>query len=1042
MSTVLPAAPLPLPVGRLVSVGAIIFAANAAMLVLQLVAGRLLAPFIGSSLETWTAIIGVFLTGIALGNGFGGRIADRYPTPRALAVLLVCGALAALWMFAFPQILSATGLHTALPLGPRIPVLAFLLCLPAGLVLSLLTPLAIKLGLPDVAHTGRVAGLIFALSTLGCLLGNYVTGFVLIPMFTVNALVFVSAGVLVVLAFAALVLPKPSGVAADAPHGDRVQSVEGSDVPSAVAPKGQTVEIGSTTMEVAVSRHDEYYALRLGGVIRTTVLLFLIGVLASAYTLSMWPSVIIVLGSAVWASVDAANLELHKYKGKLGAGGTFIGVLLLWVVCFPIHLWNRSRCRAGLLERDEVPLPTGGVGAENADGGTNPHAFSDIRIAYLVVFLASFCGMALELTASRVLAQQLGVSLFTWTGIIGVMLAGTALGNFTGGQLADRIPHGTAGPKAVTAFVVSVLVGGALGLFAVHDRELPAVESALGIPARNWVKYSRLNDFEYLDRREEAKELSESVLPPLMWRVRAGLFAGLAGGALVGLSLASAILRRARRNPSAADPRMALAATLCLAGGASVFMFVALALLTNFSLFAEWGPITEVLGWTFSLFFLPMFALGFVSPQVIRLAVPNVANVGTVAGRVYAWSTGGAIAGTFAAGYALMSALGTYNTVLVLSLVLVCTSLLVAKVWERDLLLYTFAIVLGGIVGGFILSSTQRGRDVVALVESNYYTIRVGRMADDGRGNVLTLNLDRLLHSVVDTRDPKFLYYKHEEVQVELLRRARAGAAPGSTVPTRTLVIGGGGYTFPRYVVHKMPDADVDVVEIDPAVTRVAYDWLGLERNERLKPYHMDGRQFVAERAAPGSYDLVVQDAVNDFSVPSHLMTKEYNDAVKRALKPNGAYLLTIIDAVAYGKLWRSAMATLRETFPAENVVLVVAETVPDAGAAGAKDWADTRRVMVIYASDKPLDLNAARAALLAQVPAEEKPRTAFGFLALAESVGVVLPPVRREPAFFSHVVPAANLKPYLDADPGVILTDQFCPTDNMMAEVFRQRKK
>ena len=326
MSTALPAASVPLPVGRLVGVGAIIFAANAALLVLQLVAGRLLAPFIGSSLETWTSIIGVFLTGIALGNGFGGRIADRYPTPRALAALLVCGAIAALWMFAFPQLLSATGLYTALPLGPRIPVLAFLLCLPAGLVLSLLTPLAIKLGLPDVAHTGRVAGLIFALSTLGCLLGNYVTGFVLIPLFTVNALVFVSAGVLVLLAFAAVAMPKTNEAATGAPA-------------------------------------------------------------------------------------------------------------------------------------EETPATDAPV--------TNPHAFSDIRVAYLIVFLASFCGMALELTASRVLAQHLGVSLFTWTGIIGVMLAGTALGNFTGGQLADRVnrPGSRSNPRTALAATLCLAAAATVFMF-------------------------------------------------------------------------------------------------------------------------------------------------------------------------------------------------------------------------------------------------------------------------------------------------------------------------------------------------------------------------------------------------------------------------------------------------------------------------------------------------------------------------------------------------------------------------------------------------
>src|SRR3954454_22655253 len=114
----------PLPVGRLVAVGAVIFVANAALLVLQLVAGRLLAPYIGSSLETWTSIIGVFLAGIALGNGFGGKLADRYPTPRTLAALLALGAGAALWMFFSPMLRPTTGLQKPIPLGVRIPILA------------------------------------------------------------------------------------------------------------------------------------------------------------------------------------------------------------------------------------------------------------------------------------------------------------------------------------------------------------------------------------------------------------------------------------------------------------------------------------------------------------------------------------------------------------------------------------------------------------------------------------------------------------------------------------------------------------------------------------------------------------------------------------------------------------------------------------------------------------------------------------------------------------------------------------------------------
>jgi len=798
----------PLPYSRLAGVALIVFLANAAMLVLQLVAGRLLAPFIGSSLETWTSVIGVFLTGIALGNGFGGKLADRYPSPRTLAGVLILGAATALWMAVFPWLLETTGAHKVIPLGPRIPLLALILCLPAGFVLSLLTPLAIKLGLPDVSKTGRVAGMVFSVSTLGCLLGNYLTGFVLFREFTINTLVFASAVSLALLALWSLVSLR---------------------------------ETPLTTGQVPV-----------------------------------------------------------------------------------------------LSETGEAPVP---VPTPN-EQARNPHAFTDIRVAFAVVFLASFGGMTLELTASRVLAQFLGVSLFTWTGIIGVMLAGTAMGNFTGGLVADRVNR----------------------------------------PGTN------------------------------------------------------------------INPRAVLACTLMIAGGFAVFVLIGVAILTR-EVFTnpepgpldDYGPISTVMICTFSLFFAPMFFLGMVSPQVIRLAVPDVQHAGSVAGRVYAWSTTGAIVGTFVAGYLMLSTFGMYNTLLVVALVLTLTCLLFAEVWDDNLMLYMFSIVLGAVTGGFILNVRTAGRDEhrVALVETNYYTIKVtkARNVYGYYTGTLTLTLDALIHSSVDPDDPKFLYYEHEHVQMEFLRLARA-----SNPNPRVLVIGGGGYTFPRYAMEVLPETRMDVVEIDPGVTKVARDYLGLQPYDGLDILHMDGRQFVAERVPPGTYDLVIQDAVNDLSVPSHLLTKEYNDAVKRVMKPNGVYLLTVIDAIEYGKLWKAAFHTLQKSYPAENIALLTP---------GSLDLSQ-RQVYILYASDAPFDPAALRNATGRGIfPAF--PHADWGQPGPWPSE--VIPPfatvlsgaaLAKEPRnlFFTRRVPAADIQPYLDAEAPVILTDQFAPTDNLMADVFRYRHK
>jgi hypothetical protein len=211
----------------------------------------------------------------------------------------------------------------------------------------------------------------------------------------------------------------------------------------------------------------------------------------------------------------------------------------------------------------------------------------------------------------------------------------------------------------------------------------------------------------------------------------------------------------------------------------------------------------------------------------------------------------------------------------------------------------------------------------------------------------------------------------------------------------------------------------------------------------------MDGRQFVAERAAPGSYDLVIQDAVNDLSVPAHLMTKEYNDAVKGALKPGGVYLLTIIDSVGHGKLWKAAMATLGRTFP--HVVLLAESEVPAGGTPTGNSWDRGRHVLVIYASDTPFSLEALKnaapkPAMTAERllgPVSELYDLSNGFHSAAVHCLVQTQmELTRGPEFHTHPVPPEHLKPYLDREPGVVLTDQFCPIDNLMAEVFRTRNK
>jgi spermidine synthase len=157
--------------------GALVFGTSATVLVVEIVAGRLLAPYFGVSLDTFTAIIGVVLAGIAAGSWWGGRIADRVDPHRLLVPQLLVGGIATL---AVVPIVRALGPSLA-PAGiPGLVLLTAAASLLPAAALSAVTPTVVKIVLADLDRTGRVVGRLSALGTLGALAGTFGAGYVLI----------------------------------------------------------------------------------------------------------------------------------------------------------------------------------------------------------------------------------------------------------------------------------------------------------------------------------------------------------------------------------------------------------------------------------------------------------------------------------------------------------------------------------------------------------------------------------------------------------------------------------------------------------------------------------------------------------------------------------------------------------------------------------------------------------------------------------------------------------------------------------------------
>jgi predicted membrane-bound spermidine synthase len=499
----------------------------------------------------------------------------------------------------------------------------------------------------------------------------------------------------------------------------------------------------------------------------------------------------------------------------------------------------------------------------------------EVAFAAAIVFIASFCLLVIELVAGRILAPYVGVSLYTWTSIIGVVLAGISIGAWIGGALADR-----------------------------YD--------------------------------------ARSLLPLML------LLGSAASFAIVPLS-----------NLIGSDAFPAPQNSLML----RVITFAAL------------------------IFFLPSCILGTISPVAVKLALRDLARTGNVVGRIYAVSTVGSILGTFATGFFLIARFGTRAILLgIAAVLLVCAAATLIGARRKAAVLALMPLLAGCAFAtnhfGLMASPLEEGSKY--FKETSYYTIRVEeRTRIDGSGKLETLILDQLVHSLNDPEHPCFMAYSYLRTFQDLIEWKAQGGRP-----LHLLFLGGGGYTLPRCIAQTMPGVSIDVVEIDPGVTKTAYQLLGLRSDSWIHSTNDDARWFLMR--SKQRYDIIFGDAFNDISIPYHLTTREFLQLQKDHLLPGGLIASNVIDNVPRGDFLPSYLATVRNVFGSNNAT-VLAEK--DGYARGAQS------TLVVVAGN-------------------------LGF----------------------HFPEAAVSVPQRDIDDAfrrgrwTILTDDYAPVDNLVAPLFAER--
>lgn len=435
-----------------------------------------------------------------------------------------------------------------------------------------------------------------------------------------------------------------------------------------------------------------------------------------------------------------------------------------------------------------------------------------ILVPGLTIFFSSACIMIIELVAGRLISRSLGSSLYTWTSVIGIVLAGITAGNYFGGKIADKYP---------AQKVLSIL-------FIIASAACVSIVILNNIVGE-WT---------------------------LLWFLKFPV---------------------------------------------RVFCHVAL------------------------IFLVPSAILGMVSPVVAKMALDKGLSTGKTVGNIYAWGAAGSIIGTFLAGFFLISAMGTIAIIWTVGAVLLAMGIIY---WLRCYIFYIWAVIFSvlmliGLAPGkwmqqkgssFNLRTTTEEK-IIYEDETRYCRVFVEKVSSKPDKRIFYQ--DYLVHSMVLMDEPQKLLYFYSRIYAALMHGVH-----DSNEPIKAMVIGGGGYVYPRYIEKFWPGSRIDVVEIDPGVTKAATEAFGLSKDTSINTINMDARnyvdQLISRQDKIGSllkYDFIFGDAFNDVSVPYQLVTQQFNDKLARLLSDDGVYMLNMIDIFKSRKFLSSVVKTLEKTF-------------------------------------------------------------------------------------------------------------------------------
>lgn len=288
--------------------------------------------------------------------------------------------------------------------------------------------------------------------------------------------------------------------------------------------------------------------------------------------------------------------------------------------------------------------------------------------------------------------------------------------------------------------------------------------------------------------------------------------------------------------------------------------------------------------------------LGMVSPFVARLAMQNVSSSGAVVGRLSALNSAGSILGTFLGGFVLISLFPSGVILMLLASGVALLSVLVyTGAWRQIISLFVACIIASGAVAAYKngLPFTPIG----VQLDTAYNHLSIVESVD-------TRNNRRVRVMVTSPEAAQSLMYTdHPSELVSEYTKFYDLAFHYKPDTKRVLMLGGGGYCVPRYLLANRPDVSIDVVELDPGVTQAARQYFDLKDNPNMRIFHEDARTFLNRAASDGlgQYDAIFMDTFTSaIVIPFQMTTVETAKHLREILKPDGSLIVNIIASV-YG---------------------------------------------------------------------------------------------------------------------------------------------